>query len=110
VLITGASGGVGVAAVQLAAAMGHRVLALSRSSEKRKRLQEIGATFTFDASQPEWSEQVNTAMGGRKVGLAIDNIGGAEFASVIDTLGGGGRVSIVGQLGGPVPQFNTASL
>lgn len=110
VLITGASGGVGVAAVQLASAMGHRVVAMSRSPEKRKRLQELGAAFTFDASEARWSEQVREALGGRKVGLAIDNIGGDEFASMIDTLGGEGRVSVVGALAGPVPQFNTSTL
>jgi NADPH2:quinone reductase len=42
VLVTGASGGVGVASVQLAAAMGYTVVALSRSAEKRQRLSEIG--------------------------------------------------------------------
>ena len=43
VLVTGASGGVGVASVQLAAAMGHTVVGLSRSAEKRGRVMELGA-------------------------------------------------------------------
>jgi NADPH2:quinone reductase len=48
VLVTGASGGVGVAAVQLAAAMGHKVLALSRNPEKSRRLAQLGASATFN--------------------------------------------------------------
>ena len=47
---------------------------------------------------------------GRRVDLAIDNIGGALFPEVLDTLGNDGRVSVVGRLAGPVPEFNTASL
>ena len=54
VLVTGASGGVGVAAVQLAVAMGHTVLALSRSPEKSRRLEQLGATATFNPEDPEW--------------------------------------------------------
>ena len=55
VLVTGASGGVGVAAVQLAAAMGHKVLALSRSPEKSRRLEQLGAAATFNPEDPKWT-------------------------------------------------------
>ena len=47
---------------------------------------------------------------GRRVDLAIDNIGGPLFNQVLDTLGDQGKVSCVGRLAGPVPEFNTASL
>src|ERR1035437_2749566 len=46
VLVTGASSGVGVGSVQLAAAMGYKVLALSRHSQKSRRLEQLGATVT----------------------------------------------------------------
>jgi NADPH:quinone reductase len=110
VLVTGASGGVGVAAVQLAAALGHKVLALSRSPEKGRRLEQLGATATFNPEDPKWREAVKTLLGPRRVDLAIDNIGGKLLPEVIDTLGEQGRVSVVGRLAGPVPSFNTASL
>jgi NADPH2:quinone reductase len=48
VLVTGASGGVGVASIQLAHAMGHKVIALSRSAEKAEKLRQLGATATFN--------------------------------------------------------------
>jgi NADPH:quinone reductase len=110
VLVTGASGGVGVAAVQLATAMGCTVLALSRSAEKGRRLRELGAAATLDPQDPQWRQTVKATLGSRRVDLAIDNIGGKLLPEVIDTLGDLGKVSIVGRLAGPVPNFNTASL
>jgi NADPH2:quinone reductase len=110
VLITGASGGVGVAGVQLAKALGHTVVALSRSAEKQAKLRELGADYTIDPSDAGWPAKLKMTLGTRRVDLAIDNIGGAMLGQVIETLGNWGKVSVVGRLAGPVPQFNTASL
>jgi len=110
VLITGASGGVGVAALQLAKALGHGVVALSRDPDKRKALLTLGADHALDPTDPAWVAKLKESLGPRRVDLAIDNIGGALFTQVIETMGGGGRISVVGLLGGPVPQFNTAAL
>ncbi len=110
VLVTGASGGVGVAAVQLAAAMGCAVVALSRNAQKRERLQQLGASFTFDPEDTQWRQNLKTSLAPRRVDLAIDNIGGKLLPEVIDTLGELGKISVVGRLAGPVPNFNTASL
>lgn len=110
VLITGASGGVGVASVQLASAFGHTVVALSRSQDKRRQLEKLGATITLDPQEPKWPVELKEKLGNRKVDLAIDNIGGPLFNDVLGTLGYNGRASVVGRLAGPVPQFNTASL
>jgi NADPH2:quinone reductase len=137
-LITGASGGVGVASTHLCKAMGHTVIALSRSEEKSKRLREIGADATFDPTDTQWRRQVKEFLtrlkrdgegeapaepspGGSearpeprppksRVDLAIENIGGTLFGELLDTLGENGRISCIGRLAGPVPQFNTASL
>ena len=110
VLVTGASGGVGVAAVQLARAMGYTVVALSRDAEKAGRLRQMGAAFTFDPQDPLWRQAAKQALGSRRVALAVDNIGGKLLPEVIDLLGDQGRASLVGRLAGPVPNFNTATL
>jgi NADPH2:quinone reductase len=110
VLVTGASGGVGVASVQLAAAIGHRVIGLSRDSDKAKKVKELGAEVVFDPQDKAWRNSVKDLLAGKGVDLAIDNIGGTFLPEVIETLGYGGRVSLVGRLAGPVPQFNTASM
>lgn len=110
VLITGASGGVGVAATQLAVAMGHRVVGLSRSGEKADKLKEIGASWVFNPEDADWPGRLKGALGGERVDVAIDNVGGPLLPAVISTLGDHGKVSCIGMLAGPVPEFNTASL
>ena len=110
VLVTGASGGVGVATVQLAAAMGCTVLALSRSPGKSDRLCQLGAAATFSPDDLRWRQAAKSLLAPRRVDLAIDSIGGKLLPEVIDTLGEGGKVSLVGRLAGPVPSFNTAAL
>jgi NADPH2:quinone reductase len=110
VLITGASGGVGVASVQLAVALGHTVAVLSRSPEKRQRLADLGAAVCLDPAALDWRLSLNKAIAPHRVELAIDNVGGELLPQVIDTLGNRAKVSLVGRLAGPVPSFNTASL
>jgi len=110
VLISGASGGVGVAAIQLALALGHRPIALSRSARKRDQLLKLGAVAAFDPADRNWRSDLKDLLAPRRVDLAIDNIGGTLFPELIDTLGEHGKVSIVGRLAGPVPEFNTSSL
>ncbi len=103
VLITGASGGVGVASTQLARAMGHTVVALLRDPAKRERLRALGATHTPDLEDASWRKALKFDLAGRRVDLAIDNIGGQQLVDVIETLGENGKVSCVGQLAGRSP-------
>lgn len=110
VLVTGASGGVGVASIHLATALGHTVIALSRDPAKAERLRRLGVAFVFDPHDEQWTAKLKQQLAGRRVDLAIDNIGGELLPRVIDTLGDHGKVSLVGRLAGPVPQFNTAAL
>jgi NADPH2:quinone reductase len=109
-LVTGASGGVGVAAVLLGKQMGLTVAALSRSAEKGARLRELGADFVFAAGDARLSKTILGALEPRKVDLVVDNVGGPGFQQVVATLGYGGKISVVGRSGGAVPEFNTASL
>jgi NADPH2:quinone reductase len=110
VLVTGASGGVGVASVQLAHAMGCTVVGLSRSQEKSRRLRELGASATFNPQDSDWRKSLKQILAPRRVDLAVDNVGGKFFPELLDTLGDLGKVSVVGRLAGPVPEFNTAAL
>jgi NADPH:quinone reductase len=109
-LVTGASGGVGTASVQLGKSMGLTVIALSRSAEKRARLREIGADFVFDPADPNLRKATLAAISPKRVDIVVDSVGGAVFNQVIAMLGQGGRVSVVGRSAGEVPSFNTASL
>jgi NADPH2:quinone reductase len=109
-LVTGASGGVGVASVLLGKSMGLNVVALSRSAEKRARLKELGADFVFDPGAPDLRKAILGAIQPRKVDLVVDSVGGALFEQLVAVLGYGGKISVVGRSGGVVPEFNTATL
>ena len=110
VLVTGASGGVGVASVQLGKSLGHTMIALSRSADKGEVLKTLGADIVLNPGDANWRKQLKAALGERKVDLAIDNVGGSLFNGIIDVLSMWGKVSVVGRLAGPVPEFNSASL
>ena len=110
VLVTGASGGVGIASILLGKSMNLTVAALSRSEEKSAKLKELGADYVFDPADPGLRTAVLTALSPRRVDLVVDNIGGTLFNEVIAMLGYAGRISVVGRSAGPVPEFNTASL
>jgi NADPH2:quinone reductase len=109
-LITGASGGVGVASVLLGKSMGLGIVALSRSAEKAAILKELGADFVFDPADANLRKKVTAAIAPQKVDIVVDNVGGPLFNQLLTLLGYGGRVSVVGRSAGPVPEFNTASL
>ncbi len=109
-LVTGASGGVGTASVQLGKSMGLTVIALSRSAEKGAKLREMGADFVFDPADPNLRKSAMAAINPKKVDIVVDNVGGPLFNQVIAMLGYGGRISVVGRSAGEVPSFNTASL
>ena len=110
VLVTGASGGVGVASVLLARSMKLGIVALSRGTGKASALRAIGADFVVDPRDPDLKTQVTGAIGPDKVDLVIDTVGGPLFPQLVSMLGYRGRISVVGRSGGDVPSFNTGTL
>lgn len=109
-LITGSSGGVGVASVMLGKSMGLIAIGLSRDAEKRAKLKTLGADFVFDPEDQNLVKSISASINPRKLDLAVDCVGGKLLPQVIALLGYGGKISIVGRSGGPVPEFNTATL
>ena len=109
-LVTGASGGVGVASVLLGKSMALTVVALSRAKEKRGRLKSLGADFVFDPEDRSLVQAVKEGINPKRVDIVVDSVGGVLLNQVIMLLGYGGRISVVGRSGGTVPEFNTASL
>jgi len=110
VLITGISGGVGLAALQLAKNFGHKVIGTTRGTSKAARLRELGADLLVDPGDSDLRSKVKDFTAKKGVDLIIDNVAGDLFNVLMDTLAYGGRVSVVGMLGGLVPNFNTAKL
>ncbi len=109
-LVTGASGGVGLASVLLGKSMDLIIVALSRDAEKRTKLIALGADFVFDPEDRSLVKSISATISPKTVDLAIDCIGGKLFPRIVAVLGHGGRISIVGRSGGTVSEFNTATL
>ena len=82
----------------------------SRGTSKRDALLKLGAAAVYDPNDATWRKQLKEFLSGKRVDVAIDNIGGEGFNDLLDTLGHNGKVAVIGRLAGPVPQFNTASL
>jgi NADPH2:quinone reductase len=110
ILITGASGGVGVATMLLGKSMNLTVVGLSRDADKRAKLKALGADHVFDPADKDLRRSISAAISPRKVDLAIDCVGGKLLPQVIALLDYGGKISVVGRSGGTVPEFNTATL
>lgn len=100
VLVTGASGGVGIAAIQLSKALGARVIALSRDPEKRERLISLGADAAIDDGAPDLADQVSRASGETGPNIVIEHLGGARLAEHAAMLTMNGRVMVIGLLAG----------
>jgi NADPH:quinone reductase len=111
VLVLGASGGVGRAAVQLAHAMGARVLAGIGRPEKGKAARDAGADAVIELSQPQLRdslrEQVNATTDGRGADVIIDPLGGEVFDAAIRALAWRGRLVVVGFAAGTIPTLRT---
>ena len=99
-LVTGASSGVGVAALQIAKAIGARVIGTSGSRGKLERLQALGLDVAIHGRAPDFHAQVMEATGGAGVNLVVNNVGGTVFAECVRCLAYQGRLATVGYLDG----------
>ncbi len=96
IIITGAGGGVGCHAVQLARGMGAFVMAVDIGEEKLALARELGAEETFDASQGDFSPVAREWTRGEGVEVVLELVGTATFESSFKSMGHGGRMVIVG--------------
>jgi NADPH2:quinone reductase len=99
VLVHGASGGVGTAAVQLARARGLRVFGTAGSDEGRKLAREQGAHEVFDHNEPDHFEQIMNATSGHGVDVIVELFANVNLGKDLTILARGGRVAIIGSRG-----------
>lgn len=105
VLVLGASGGVGMAAIDVAKAMGARVIAAASTAEKREAAQKHGADMVLDYSEPEWRKSLDALTEKRGVNLVYDPVGGAYSETAFRCLAPGGRHLVVGFANGEIPKL-----
>ena len=101
-LVLGATGSVGHAAVQLGRVMGARVIAVATGAAKCAAAREAGAHDTLDLADADWKDQAKALAGPRGVDVVFDPVGGAHTDTAFRTLGWGGRLLVVGFAGGPI--------
>jgi len=111
VLVLGASGGVGRAAVQLACTMGARVLAGIGRAERGPAVLAAGAHTVIDLSRENLRdalrEQVYGATDGRGADIILDPLGGAVFSAALRALAWCGRLVVIGFAAGDIPMLKT---
>ncbi len=99
VLVHGASGGVGTAAVQLARAAGLQVIGTGGTDEGRRLVKEQGAHHVLDHHAPDYLKEVLALTGGRGVDVILEMLANVNLGRDLDVLAKGGRVAVVGSRG-----------
>ena len=109
-LVTGAAGSSGAAAVQLGKALGAQVIALAGGEEKAAYCRSLGADRVLDHSQVDVAEAVMEATGGRGADLIYEVVGGELFMSSTRCIANEGRILAVGYASGTWANASTARL
>jgi NADPH:quinone reductase-like Zn-dependent oxidoreductase len=103
VLVLGASGGVGHAAVQIADHAGAEVFATASTDEKLEYARDCGADHTINYEDEDFAAEIRDATGRRGVDMVVDHIGAATYEDSLKSLRKGGRVVTCGATTGPNP-------
>ncbi|MFT5014528.1 MAG: NADPH2:quinone reductase [Patiriisocius sp.] len=105
VLILGAAGGVGVAAIDVAKALGATVIAAASTEEKRAACLKYGADSVLDYTKQDWREDLKSQLDGQPLDVVYDPVGGDFTESALRSLGPGGRFLVVGFATGQIPKI-----
>ena len=109
-LVHAAGSGVGTAGVQIARAVGARVVATTRSADKLERVMALGAPAGVVVEGGKFAEQVLARVGGAGVDVVLELVGGSYIGEDLGCLAPRGRIVVVGTLGGPRADVDLALL
>jgi len=104
-LVTGAGGGVGLAAVELGKAMGARVIAAASSADKLAAASAAGADDLIDYSDGDLKEKVKALTGGAGADVIYEPVGGDLFQQSLRCINWYGRLLVIGFAGGEIPKI-----
>ena len=105
VLVLGAAGGVGTAAIQIAKAAGARVIAAASTDEKCALCKAQGADATINYSQGDLREAIKAATDGKGPDVIYDPVGGDFAESAFRSIAWRGRYLVIGFASGPIPSL-----
>jgi NADPH2:quinone reductase len=103
VLVLGAGGGIGLAAIATARALGCRVIGAASSEAKRHAALEAGAETVLDSTTASIKDEARAWAGGTGVDVVVDPIGGPAAEPALRALGDGGRYLVIGFASGAIP-------
>lgn len=104
-LVLGAGGGVGLAAVEIGKLLGMRVIAAASSAEKLAAARERGADEAIDYASEDLRERIKALTGGRGVDVVYDPVGGDLAEPALRSVGWRGRYLVVGFAAGDIPKI-----
>ncbi|MGH6641351.1 MAG: NADPH:quinone oxidoreductase family protein [Bradyrhizobium sp.] len=102
-LVLGAAGGVGIAAVQLGKLMGAKVIAAASTPEKREFASSYGADQTIDYTKADWRDTLKALTGGNGPDVIFDPVGGEVALQAFRSIAWRGRHLVVGFASGSIP-------
>ena len=102
-LVLGAAGGVGIAAVQIGKLLGARVIAAASTEAKRKFAADHGADATVDYTQANWRDALKELTGGHGADVIFDPVGGDVSVQAFRSIAWNGRHLVVGFAAGSIP-------
>lgn len=109
-LVHGGAGGIGTMAIQLAHALGARVLTTAGSAEKLEVCRSLGADVTINYRDQDFVEEVRAATDGRGADVILDNMGASYLGRNVDALATEGRLVIIGMQGGSKGELDIGKL
>ena len=105
-LVQGGSSGIGVTAIQMAAATGNRVYATAGSDEKVAACVRLGATEAFNYKTQDFEKEILRVTGGKGVNVILDMVGGDYVPKELKCLADDGRLVFIAYLRGPKAELN----
>jgi putative PIG3 family NAD(P)H quinone oxidoreductase len=109
-LVHGGAGGIGSFAIQLAHALGSRVLTTAGTEEKRRACRDLGADVAIDYHEQDFVEEVRAATDGRGADVILDNMGAKYLPRNLDALATEGRLVVIGMQGGTKGELDLGKL
>lgn len=110
VLVAGSGGGLGVHAIQIASALGARVLAATTSPHKVERLERLGTSEVILADELDYSEFALALTEDQGVDVVVNTVGSALFRSSLESLAQFGRMALLGEVTGDRVSLNPAEI
>jgi len=104
-VVLGAAGGVGIAAIEIGKAMGARVIAAASSDDKLALCRKVGADETVNYSTENLKDRINELTGGKGADVVYDPVGGPYTEPALRALAWRGRLLVIGFAAGEIPKI-----